>query len=401
VFHYVLWNTFSNFITMKKLFVLLFIFCYINLKAQNASELIYAGKLSATEKSTDVPAVFTEDGWIFIKGSIDGKEGLFLYDTGAMITVLSKEIASTKEIEHKISLEDPTGKTSDSNLILKDIRFNDFNFENVACTIADLSSFQNQSCRKIDGIIGANLLKLANWKVEPSIGKVYSSKEPFIPAFSSSGIDIGYYNKLLPLIEISLDNKKQWVLIDTGSTSYFELNNDFIKSSRFKKQKKVKGEGISITINGQDTRTTELLYVDELILQGISFKNLPTLISKDKPIIGSKFFDGLTTIFNFSENKLYLDSQKKSVVFNSLKNFDMNFCLNEKNQLSVCFLWDKSNSGIKYGDQVIKINGKSIDVLNHDDYCRIKQNILEQDNIDVTVRTDGEEVSFNLTKKVR
>ncbi|WP_091523504.1 aspartyl protease family protein [Paenimyroides ummariense] len=386
---------------MKKLFVLLLIFCYINLKAQNASELIYSGKLSATEKSTDIPAVFTEDGWIFIKGSIDGEEGLFLYDTGAMITVLSKEIASTEESENKISLEDPTGKTSDSNLILKNIRFNDFNFENIVCTIADLSSFQNQSCRKIDGIIGGNLLKLANWKVEPSIGKVSSSKEPFIPAFSSSGTDIGYYNKLLPLIEISLDNKKQWVLIDTGSTSYFELNNDFIKSSKFKKQKKITGEGISITINGQDRRTTELLYVDEFTLQGISFKNLPTLISKNKPIIGSKFFNGFTTIFNFSENKLYLDSQKKSVVFNSLKNFDMNFCLNEKNQLSVCFLWDKSNSGIKYGDQIIKINGKSIDVLNHDDYCKIKDNILKQDNIDVTVKSDGKEVSFNLTKKVR
>lgn len=386
---------------MKEFFVLLFIFCYINLKAQNANELIYSGKLSTTEKNTDIPGVFTEDGWIFIRGSIDGKEGLFLYDTGAMITVLSPEIAGTTGSANKISLEDPTGKKSDNDLILKDIRFNDFNFEKIACAVADLSSFQNQSCRKIDGIIGANLLKLANWKLEPSTGRISSSKEPFSPTFSSSGIDIGYYNKLLPLIEIFLDNKKQWVLIDTGSTSYFELNNDFIKNSKLKKQKKITGEGISITINGQDRRITELLYVDEFTLQGISFKNLPTLISKDKPIIGSKFFNGVTTIFNFSENKLYLDSHKELVVFNSLKNFDMNFCLNEKNQLVVCFLWDKSNSGIKYGDQVIKINGKSIDILNHEDYCLIKQNIFEQDNIDVTVRSDGKEVSFNLTKKVR
>lgn len=386
---------------MKKFFVLLFIFSYINLKAQNANELIYSGKLSTTEKNTDIPGVYTEDGWIFIRGSIDGKEGLFLYDTGAMITVLSPEIAGTTGSVNKISLEDPTGKKSDNDLILKDVCFNDFNFEKIACAVADLSSFQNQSCRKIDGIIGSNLLKLANWKLEPSTGRIFSSKEPFSPTFSSSGIDIGYYNKLLPLIEIFLDNKKQWVLIDTGSTSYFELNNDFIKNSKLKKQKKITGEGISITINGQDRRITELLYVDEFTLQGISFKNLPTLISKDKPIIGSKFFNGVTTIFNFSENKLYLDSHKELVVFNSLKNFDMNFCLNEKNQLVVCFLWDKSNSGIKYGDQVIKINGKSIDILNHEDYCRIKQNIFEQDNIDVTVRSDGKEVSFNLTKKVR
>jgi len=386
---------------MKKFFVLLFIFCYINLKAQNANELIYSGKLSTTEKNTDISGIFTEDGWIFIRGSIDGKEGLFLYDTGAMITVLSPEIAGTTGSANKISLEDPTGKKSDNDLILKDIRFNDFNFEKIACAVADLSSFQNQSCRKIDGIIGANLLKLANWKLEPSTARISSSKEPFSPTFSSSGIDIGYYNKLLPLIEIFLDNKKQWVLIDTGSTSYFELNNDFIKNSKLKKQKKITGEGISITINGQDRRITELLYVDEFTLQGISFKNLPTLISKDKPIIGSKFFNGVTTIFNFSENKLYLDSHKELVVFNSLKNFDMNFCLNEKNQLVVCFLWDKSNSGIKYGDQVIKINGKSIDILNHEDYCLIKQNIFEQDNIDVTVRSDGKEVSFNLIKKVR
>lgn len=142
-----------------------------------------------------------------------------------------------------------------------------------------------------------------------------------------------------------------------------------------------------------------MIYVEEFTLQGISFKNLPTLISKDKPIIGSKFINGVTTIFNFSENKLYLDSQKESVVFNSLKNFDMNFCLNEKNQLSVCFLWDKSNSGIKYGDQVIKINGESIDILSDEDYCRIKQNILEQDNINVTIKSNREQLNFSLTKK--
>lgn len=386
---------------MKKFFVLLLMFFCIKLKAQNASELIYSGKLSATVKSTNISGIFLEDGWIFMKGSIDGKERLFLYDTGAMITVLSKELVSNKGSDNKISLEDPTGTTTDSNLILTDIRFNDFNFEKIVCAVADLSSFQNQSCRKIDGIIGANLLKLANWKLEPSKGKVTSSKEPFIPAFSSSGIDIEYYNKLLPLIEISLDNKKQWVLIDTGSTSYLELNNDFIKSSKFKKQKKITVEGINITINGEDRRTTALIYVEEFTLQGISFKNLPTLISKDKPIIGSKFINGVTTIFNFSENKLYLDSQKESVVFNSLKNFDMNFCLNEKNQLSVCFLWDKSNSGIKYGDQVIKINGESIDILSDEDYCRIKQNILEQDNINVTIKSNREQLNFSLTKKNR
>lgn len=109
---------------------------------------------------------------ILVTVMIQGKSYLFVFDTGAGITVISKEL------QRELNL-----KTSDSSLIVNDallrkslthtyiidsLFLNNTPLTNISTITANLSSFSNMACQKIDGILGFNAMENLIWDINVS-----------------------------------------------------------------------------------------------------------------------------------------------------------------------------------------------------------------------------------------
>src|SRR5690606_25322582 len=105
---------------------------------------------------------------IFVPVEIRGETYRFLFDTGAP-NVISKELGEKLAIKSKRNgrIGDSQGNRDKLGVIKLDtVGIAGIYFYNTGAVIADLNHAVELSCLQIDGIIGANLMKLAYWKID-------------------------------------------------------------------------------------------------------------------------------------------------------------------------------------------------------------------------------------------
>ncbi|MFA9212380.1 MAG: retropepsin-like aspartic protease [Candidatus Methylacidiphilales bacterium] len=159
---------------MKVCSVLFFISLFsLNLFAQtvtkNEEQLLNSGVLAMGNDSVEsVPIIYQRDHVPFVKVIIDGKEYLFLFDTGATGCFISSEIVGKANIESTLPIEDAGGKENNANVVFKNICIGKSSFNNIVCLVANTERLANLGCVKIDGVLGTSLIKLCNWKLDPT-----------------------------------------------------------------------------------------------------------------------------------------------------------------------------------------------------------------------------------------
>src|SRR5699024_1006194 len=106
---------------------------------------------------------------IFVPVEINGKTYRFLFDTGSQTTVVSTAIAKDNRIKKIGKLRVTDSQETKSKLIaskLKELRFGDAIFKNVGVVVHDFKAHDAFECLPIDGIIGMNILKHYQWKLD-------------------------------------------------------------------------------------------------------------------------------------------------------------------------------------------------------------------------------------------
>ncbi|MCP4054417.1 MAG: hypothetical protein GY739_15430 [Mesoflavibacter sp.] len=350
---------------------------------------------------SELPMIDNINNFIIINIQIDGKNLNFIFDTGSMLSAISKEAAGDTKHLKKISLTDGSGKDEKVNTVKKDIQLNDILFKQIGFAVIDFEHINKYSCIQIDGILGANAIRLCNWQINPSNQILKLSDVPFIFDSEALEIDLKFYNGLLPIIELNFGGDKFMTLLDTGYSDTLSINKNFYSNSKkFNQLTTYSGNGVFIgtykKLIEQEIKKVEL---DSIQINAHLFTNVESYITDEKPLLGNGFLKDYKTTINIETNKLYLDSLKKEHVKN--KDFGLSFTFNDKKEMIIAFVWENSQlnkHGVKFGDRITQINGVKTDKVDEETYCRIKEELQSLDNVVISILQNKVEHTYSLIR---
>lgn len=399
----------------RKLYILLITLIAIHsitfAQANNKTEkrlnkLIHNGSVDYKNSKQTSSMIFTkyQNNLLFIPVNIDGKQYMFLFDTGAMISLVSKDIAKNSKILGSYPFIDGSGNEKVSDIIQKDISIGDIKLKNISCGKFDFSSLEENSCLKIDGILGANAIKLLNWKIDPLQKEIECSTESFT-SNEENQILIEYqlYANIFPLVNVSLKSEDFWVLLDWGFSDYLQINDDFYNKMEFSFPTKIGNGKKTHSIHDYIDSEYKLIKIDSFLIDGKPFQHLYANINSEKPALGSKFLNNYKTILNTNNQNLILIPQSNNET-SGYEDFGINFCKNESNELEVCFVWNESNfvkkENIKLGDKALSINGINTQNINASDWCELKNDMIQNKEFNVILKQENRIKDLTIKKEI-
>ncbi|NEN24455.1 clan AA aspartic protease [Cryomorpha ignava] len=166
---------------------------------------------------------------IFLPVEIQGETYRFLFDTGAP-NVISKELRDKLAIKSKGKgkVGDSQGNSDKLGVVKLDtVSIGGVYFYDTSAIVADLNRAVEIQCLKIDGIIGANLMKFAYWKIDSKKRVLTLSSNldtlkqslvnPHILQFKAK-------KTFTPVVSLWLnDSLVENITYDTGSGGYISL----------------------------------------------------------------------------------------------------------------------------------------------------------------------------------
>jgi predicted aspartyl protease len=200
---------------------------------------------------------------------------------------------------------------------------------------------------------------------------------------------------------VGFDNLSFYVLVDTGFDGLLELNSRGLKKSKkYKKSAKSCGEGEhQITIGGASTQKVTVATLDTIGVGSSYLTNVPTYISKSKPLLGSLLFKNNNVTFNFTEDKIRLSSYRNTEV--NISSYGVGLGLNENKAVEIVFIWKDSeayNQGLRIGQIISKISGVDVSSISNDDLCALKTEVNEIGSLELHYLDKGSEKNISLNK---
>ena len=349
-------------------------------------------------------------GLVFLKVEIKGNEYDFVFDTGAP-NVLSKKLAEKLNLKSKISGEigDSQGKSSTLNLLnIDNISIGGIDFLNTGAIIADLSEPNEISCLKMDGIIGANLMKKAIWEIDYENQKITITNSIDSLEIPSDSKKIHFDQSLQgsPYIDLNINGKLiKDILIDLGSNGDFELSNKLLRKLQrqesFPRTTFAYGSKSSGLYGRGSNDTTRFAMVSNITLGEQTLNRQILKFSGNDPKIGTNFFKNYRVILNWDSEELtmikineYDNTKQKIIGFKPII---------EGDKIFIGYIHNKSsadNAGLKLGDKIIEVNGKDYSTVCWDCWCEIRENGFESelDSISITVLRGEQKLAFDLKR---
>ncbi len=380
---------------------------FVHAKAQNQAydlkRLLQLGNLTNDSASlVCLPITYQRTDLPFVEVIIHGKPFLFLFDTGASVSMLSKEIAADMKVEATAPIEDVTGKKIKKDLVLASMNLGDMAFKDVLCVVNETNWLSDAACVKIDGILGANLINLCNWQIDPVKGQLCLSKKPFELVPTAIQIPVFYTGSGLPILPTAVYGKSFYALMDFGFHGFVELNEDVVSSKKHKDQMVWRGVGEhSIGFNSGSAGKISRTVLDSLFLADQSLLQVPAIWSNHKPMIGASFWKRYVVTFNTGNGsvftqagQLYLQPISDST-FASPQLFPLKFGLNKAGELVIKFVWQTElTQSLKVGQRILKINYQEVDQLNPATWCALADEIQNMAQLQVVVDIKGKAQSF-------
>lgn len=163
------------------------------------------------------------NGILIIPVKIQGKTYRFIYDTGAQISVVSKEIVEQAKLKKKGTIPVSDSQKNKSKLIvtvIPEMQLGNTTFTKIGAAVADFSNNAILACYQVDGIIGMNLLRNVNWLVD------FEQERISFYALGSEDSTLltnyNYFNlhmKTCPFISLNVNDKTEDYLLDLGKSS--------------------------------------------------------------------------------------------------------------------------------------------------------------------------------------
>jgi len=310
------------------------------------------------------------NGRLFVYAEIAGKKHKFLFDTGSPVTISETLAAESNAASFAKDLITDVNGSSDSLMItdLKEIKIGRLVFNHIPALI--LSSYLYQ-CWGIDGVIGSNLLR-------NSIVQINSKKQVIILTDQQGKLSLNLKNAVPmittnsrqsePVIQVKLNNKLDLQLqFDTGDKDFLRMSEELMdKLSRPDNYILLsKGYGAS-SIGGLGIQQKADKYLIKIPFLNIGRCRFDHVVSETQkngiPGIGSKLLNyGMVTL-DFIHSRFYFDAFRP---VNDLNDKQWPFQPTVSgDQLVVGVVWEKGINLVKYGEQIIAVDGTPFQTVN-------------------------------------
>lgn len=363
----------------------------------NFSKIYNSGSLASSEFYTEIEFETRLD-LIIIPVQIQGETYQFMFDTGAP-NVISKELSEKLQFKTIASgnVGDSQGKKDKLEVLKIDsIGVGGVYFHNTAALVADLKHAE-LACLEIDGILGANLMRFAYWKIdsENSVVTISSNLDTLI-----SGLQECYALPFIPqktytpIVSMVLnDSLIESITYDTGSGGYLTLNESVVLNPDFQLAEYT-GYG-SVGLYGSHIDTLRYarieVGVDGFNQNGIAEHNWGT----NNKLVGMEFLSQFVQILDWERNEISLYENK--VVPQAFERFAVAPRWVDDMLIVGGLMSDSSlaSLGLNIGDTIESINGVSFLEAEFDSYCEMMLASQEDKSDTLSLElTDGKKHDF-------
>jgi len=391
---------------MKLKTLLIFLFFIVNsitVHSQKIIRLAKKGMVIQSDYFSEIPFRY-ENNHIFIDVRIKGETYNFLFDTGFDFSAIDlnyiKNITYKKVLKKKVSgssfKKQKIQFIEISTLSISEIDFNDF-----GASIIDLSFINKDypcSEKPISGIIGANILRKANWQIDYKnrIIRFSDNFSKFNISEKAFRLDILSKSWGRPLVNVNINGINKEFTFDTGSSGKITTGTEFKKELSSCKKKV---NFITIAKKNEFTYENYKAVIEQISIGDLYLKNQVVSLEKGvSSLIGNRFFENYTVTIDWKNEKILLEPIFETVEDN-LVDFPILFRPNySTNKIEISGFYNVSFTENKFeiGTKILSINKKDVSNFSTQELCDFWNNewkeIKAQDKI--VIETNNQKIEL-------
>jgi hypothetical protein len=302
----------------------------------------------------------------------------FIFDTGAGATVISGTLA--KELNLKkvgsIGVTDALGQSHKQDVVMiEELHVGGLVFHHIGAVVMDYDTLSVIPCIGKDGILGINVISLANWTVD-------NAQKKFEITDSELPVDVNFTDVLpftqkakLPYVSLGVDNHRYAkVLVDMGANSGVTLPLDsFAKNhSLAARRHYMHIDGSTQGLFGNKVDTTYTVEPKDVVLGDIMQRLQYIETSRNTSAkIGNKLWNDYKVGFDFKNQRMLLIRQvDRNTTLQPLSGLGLS--LDRKDgKVIISTVFENSpatRAGLQRGDEITAINGRLVSTY-YPSYC--------------------------------
>jgi len=371
------------------LFILLLLLNLSSCSYLKNVQLLTGGELKRENFVQLVPFEWRKD-LIVVKARINSDTSYheFIFDTGAFNSKIESDLAGSLGLK-KVTVKTNSTAQGMSKKIdvvrIDSISFGETTFYNIGAGKLKYEPSSASQCIASDGIIGANLIKLAHWKIDFQKQLLYFSDKPF--ELKGKKYTLPFSRPVLsgtPKINISIEDKNaENIMFDLGYNGGLILPLSLASHFENKETKIVLDKSTS-GIYG--TNADSILIKELMIGVGGHKSRIPVEFSNlNKALLGNEFLKHFIVVINNETNEISLQKQKEIEVA-----APRNFLIGIQNDSLWVVTRTSPELPFELGETILSVNNNRPDELfsSHCDYVMNTHKLFEEDSLKLE-KADG------------
>lgn len=372
---------------MLKYLLYLFIILLPSYFSSQNRNFFYTGTVKLGKSVEKLPLHFIND-LPFVEVIIGGKAYNFLFDTGAP-TIISSAIYKELGLESIFESEvgDSQKKVQKQTFtFVPEISIGNLTFKNVGAIFIDFTQPEFK-CLEVDGLIGSNQMALLFWKINYLENSMLVSKDLKLLTNNNdySTIPFKSNRQKIPFIKSKIKNKDISLELDTGFSGKIQINkNEFNVPENIPKDQYLLTKGInSVSTYGPAKETVEYIFrLNKLTLENEEFEN-QVLETGTLNLLGNQFLKNYEFILDWKKNNLYLKIVNQPQTNYESFGFSYRFV---NNKAIIALVFKDKNIPLVMNDEILSINGISLENLNSEQSCQYYLNRIEKELSKITIK---------------
>lgn len=315
---------------------------------------------------------------IIIPVTIKGKTYNFILDTGAS-TVVSEEMVEALKVPvlFKGNLEDAAGtKKEDVFYKVPGIQIAGIDFKDVAVAAGNMKKFEHAMCRKIDGLLGVNILRSCYWKVDYVTGQLTFSDREIKPAANMYAVDFKEDFTGRPILDMYTGRYQVTMVMDTGFSGELTMRDSIYFDARKGHERPFrKGYGTNtVTLFNTEHEEKYMGRLDSVYLFNRHHIILDPFVDIDNGdvfLVGNEVFKSFgEMVLDWKKHRLYLPEK---VIDRKDRYSSFGFSpLWVNSKLVISVVWEGTEAhtkGLAAGMVITAVNGQDTAIITHDHWC--------------------------------
>jgi predicted aspartyl protease len=289
----------------------------------------------------------------------------FLFDTGANITVIDKEIvdkANFKTVGFKKTV-DVSNKINFNKIVnIKSLKIGNIQLSNIKAVVMDLKN--SLECDSFQGIIGTDLSRNFVWFLDKNKGYAIMNPSDSLKKQYSKSVPLLLRHQL-PYITAGVSGKQITFLFDTGA---IEISLNTKDTLLINNTKKINYDSFWKSPNSSKPTSKEIKLLKNNIIElpdsNIKLNTDLTFQENGKRLWGNRAFYKIPFILDF-KNKYILFHESLEEILSSPENTTLFFSISYNKVIIKSILKESSvfKKGLRVGDIVVAVNNTDIGMM--------------------------------------